>query len=63
MGGEGHRRSVILRRFLFVRLNTGSITRGYPGRDLNVEPAWMQAITGSGVIVAVIDDGKFFSSS
>ena len=28
--------------------------------DLNVEPAWIQGITGCGVVVGVVDDGKLF---
>ena len=38
------------------QLNTGSIA-GQSGKDLNVEPAWMQGITGKGVVVSVFDDG------
>ena len=30
---------------------------GRSGKDLNVEPAWMQGITGKGVVVSVFDDG------
>ena len=41
-----------------MQLNTGSITRGPAGNDLNVEPAWMQGITGSGVVVGIVDNGK-----
>ena len=26
--------------------------------DMNVEPAWIQGLTGKGVRVAVVDDGK-----
>ena len=26
--------------------------------DLNVEPAWIQGVTGCNVIVGVVDDGK-----
>ena len=33
-------------------------TSGRPGLDLNVEPVWMQGITGRGVVVTVVDDGK-----
>ena len=44
---------------LFVQLNNGSFTNGPSGKDLNVEPAWMQGITGSGVVVAIVDNGKF----
>ena len=40
-----------------MQLNTGQ-TRGPAGRDLNVVPAWMQGITGKGVVVSVVDDGK-----
>ena len=29
------------------------------GRDLNVEPAWMQGINGEGIVVAVVDDGMY----
>lgn len=42
--------------YLCVQLNTGQVG-GVPGRDLNVEPAWIQGITGKGVVVAVVDDG------
>ena len=36
------------------------LNRGQVGgtRDMNVEPAWIQGITGRGVTVAVVDDGK-----
>ena len=37
--------------------NTGQ-TGGQSGLDLNVEPAWMQGITGQGVVVGLVDDGK-----
>ena len=37
-------------------MNTGAVA-GMSGKDLNVEPAWMQGITGKGVVVAVFDDG------
>ena len=33
-------------------------TSGPEGLDLNVEPAWIQGITGGGVVVTVVDDGK-----
>ena len=26
--------------------------------DLNVEPVWMQGITGDGVVVGIVDDGQ-----
>ena len=44
------------RDHLCVQLNTGQVG-GVPGHDLNVEPAWIQGITGKGVVVAVVDDG------
>ena len=31
--------------------------------DLNVEPAWIQGITGCNVIVGVVDDGEYFRSN
>lgn len=40
-----------------MQLNTGQVG-GLPGHDLNVEPAWIQGITGRGVVVAVVDDGR-----
>ena len=40
-----------------TQLNTGQ-TNGPAGLDLNVEPAWMQGITGSGVVVSFMDDGQ-----
>ena len=40
-----------------MQLNTGQ-TNGSAGRDLNVIPVWMQGITGKGVVVSVVDDGK-----
>ena len=27
------------------------------GHDLNVEPAWIQGLTGRGITVAIVDDG------
>ena len=42
--------------------NTGQ-TRGPSGLDLNVEPAWMQGITGEGVIVGIVDDGMLHCCS
>ena len=41
---------------IIIQLNTGTIA-GMSGKDLNVEPAWMQGITGKGVVVSVFDDG------
>ena len=44
-----------------MQLNTGQ-TSGPAGRDLNVVPAWMQGITGKGVVVSVVDDGEFIAA-
>ena len=30
--------------------------------DLRVEPAWLQGLTGCGITVAVVDEGKFGQS-
>ena len=38
-------------------MNSGQ-TNGRKGLDLNVEPVWLQGITGSGVVVSVMDDGE-----
>ena len=38
------------------QLNTGQVG-STPFLDLNVERAWMQGITGEGVIVSFVDDG------
>ena len=37
-------------------------TSGAAGLDLNVESVWMQGITGRGVVVAVVDDGKIWGT-
>ncbi|XP_069747210.1 PC3-like endoprotease variant B isoform X2 [Narcine bancroftii] len=42
--------------------NTGQ-TNGPRGFDINVMPAWKKNITGSGVVVAVIDDGVDYSNT
>ena len=41
----------------FSQKNTGQ-TNGPSGLDLNVEKAWIQGITGDGVVVGVVDDGE-----
>ena len=40
-----------------MQKNTGQ-TNGPSGLDLNVEPVWQEGITGQGVVVGVVDDGK-----
>ena len=42
--------------YLHIQENTGQ-TFGPSGLDLNVEPVWMQGITGDGVVVGIVDDG------
>lgn len=42
---------------LFLQQNVGQ-TSGPVGLDLNVEGAWIQGFTGSGVVVSVVDDGE-----
>ncbi|NET57304.1 MAG: S8 family serine peptidase, partial [Symploca sp. SIO2E6] len=40
--------------------NTGQSVFGYfgtPGEDANVVPVWNQGITGSGVVIAIVDNG------
>ena len=40
-----------------VQQNTGQ-ANGPAGLDLNVERGWLQELSGSGVVVAVVDDGE-----
>ena len=44
-----------------MQLNRGQLGLEYIGRDLNIEPVWMQGITGLNVTVAVVDDGKRYT--
>ena len=37
----------------------GQLNDSDMGRDLNVERAWLQGITGCGIVVAVVDDGNY----
>ena len=37
--------------------NTGQ-TKGPSGLDLKVEPAWIQGVTGGGIVVGFVDDGE-----
>ena len=41
--------------FLYLQLNVDNV---YHSRDINVEPAWIQGINGSGITVAIVDNGK-----
>ena len=43
---------------ILVQLNRGQVGLEYIGRDMNIEPVWIQGITGLNVTVAVVDDGK-----
>lgn len=52
--------------FLYVCIsqdNTGYPYEPFTGNDNNVEGAWLQGLTGCGVTVAVVDDGKIACSS
>ena len=48
--------STMLVYISYMQLNSGTVA-GLSGKDLNVEPAWMQGITGKGVVVIVFDKG------
>ena len=43
------------------QVNTGQAGEG--GGDINVKPAWLQGLTGRGVTVAIVDDGKSIRST
>ena len=47
----------------FLQLNTGQTGTLNTGNDLNVEPAWIQGITGCNSIVAIVDDGMFLAGT
>ena len=40
------------------QLNTGQWGDEFLGNDLNVEPAWLQGLTGCNVTTAIVDDGN-----
>lgn len=42
----------------FTQLNSGQFGVDYKGNDSNVEKAWLQGLSGCGVTVTVVDDGK-----
>jgi len=42
-----------------MKLNTGQFG-GNVGYDLNVVPVWEEGINGTGVVVAMVDDGTSF---
>lgn len=42
---------------LTLQLNSAQTAPANAGKDLNLEPAWIQGCTGKGSIVAVVDDG------
>ncbi len=42
--------------FQNFQVNSGQ-TGSRRGLDINVEPVWLQGITGSGVVVSIVDDG------
>ncbi len=39
-------------------MNTGQLNPSDAGRDINVVRAWLQGVTGCGIVVAVVDDGN-----
>lgn len=41
-----------------AQLNTGQLGLPGVGHDLNVEPVWIQGVTGCNSIVAIVDDGE-----
>lgn len=41
-----------------LQLNSGQLGLPDIGHDLNVEPVWIQGVTGCNSIVAIVDDGK-----
>ncbi|HEX2620178.1 MAG TPA: S8 family serine peptidase, partial [Phototrophicaceae bacterium] len=43
-------------------LNTGQQAGGVAGNDANVYPAWDQGYTGTGVVLASVDDGLWWNS-
>ena len=42
----------------FFQLNTGQFNSSFAGADHKIQRAWIQGLTGCGVTVAVVDDGK-----
>ncbi len=44
-------------------MNTGQLSSSDAGRDMNVERAWLQGLTGRGNVVAVVDDGNYIAVS
>ena len=53
---------MVTRSSVFTQYNTGQY-HGTKGLDINVLPAWMQGFTGTGTVVAVIDDGRHVEKS
>ena len=49
--------SILYLFYACTQLNTGQ-TDGAVGKDLHLEPVWRQGITGSGVVVTVVDEGE-----
>ena len=37
----------------------GQLNESDIGMDLNVERAWLQGLTGCGIVVAIVDDGIY----
>ena len=52
----------ILSEFFF-QLNTGQFDSSFAGADHRIQRAWIQGLTGCGVTVAVVDDGKRYPNT
>ena len=46
--------------FFIMQVNSGQLGEKYSGRDLRVEQAWMQGLTGCNVTATIVDDGNPF---
>ena len=43
----------------YLQLNTGQTSSAVAGFDVNVEPVWIQGITGCNSVVGIVDDGMY----
>ena len=50
--------SIVVIIIFFFQLNTGQFNSSFAGADHRIQRAWIQGLTGCGVTVAVVDDGK-----
>jgi len=49
---------MILSLCFFFFLSQHRTEPGYEGHDINILPVWKRGITGKGVVVSILDDGK-----